>query len=97
MIELLGNILGFVFDMVGFALDLAFGAVEFVFGLLGGMLSLVFSLGWLALIAVVIVFIVKRRKGAQAHANGHIYEETPEEDFVSFYATEEAAPFTREE
>ena len=82
MIELLGSIVEFVFDVVGMALSLVFDGVGLVFGLLGGLLSLVFTFGWIALaVGLVAVFIRRRKRAARQTA----FVDDDGEEFVSYY------------
>lgn len=83
MIELLGGIIEFVFEIVGFALTLAFDAVGLVFGLLGGLLSLIMTLGGFALVAALIVLFIRRRTKKQPRQK--VYRDHNGEEFVSFY------------
>lgn len=85
MIELLGGIVEFAFDVVGMALSLVFDGVGLVFGLLGGLLSLVFTFGWIALaVGLVAVFIRRRKRAARQTA----FVDDDGEEFVSYYHQE---------
>lgn len=85
MIELLGSIFEFVFDIVGFALTIVFDAFKLVFGLLGGLLSLLLTLGGFALVAaLIILFIRRRRKKAQPRQK--VFRDHNGEEFVSYYS-----------
>lgn len=87
MINLLSNIMDFVFGIVEVVFEVAFGALEFVFGLLGGLFSLFFSLGWFLLILGVIIGLVKHHRTSRRKSR-HIYD-VDDEDFVSYYAQEQ--------
>ena len=89
MIELLGSIVGFAFDMVSLAFTLAFDAVEFVFGLLGGLLSLLMSLGGFVLVIVLAATFIKRRKARKQARPQHIYVDEDGEEFTSYYHQEQ--------
>ena len=88
MIELLGTILEFVFDIISLALTIAFDAVEFVFGLLGGLFSLLLSLGGIVLVVVLVTVFIKRRRARQQKEQRVFVDENGEE-FVSFYRQQE--------
>ena len=83
MIELLGSIVGFTFDVVGMALGLLMDVFGFLFGLLGGLLSLLFSIAALGLGIGLICLIVHRRK-KRRKARQPLVDENGEE-FTSFY------------
>lgn len=87
MIELLGSIVGFAFDMVSMAITLVFDVVEFVFGLLGGILSLAFTLGGFALVIALICVFIRRRRRKQETKETVFVDENGEE-FVSYYHQE---------
>lgn len=95
MFELIGGIFSFAFGMVKMGLGLAWGAVQFVFGLLGGIFSLLMSLGGFMLAGALILLAVFRRKDykkrrAQPYADNVDEQETrtydvDSEEFTSFY------------
>ncbi len=95
MFELIGGIFSFAFGMVKMGLGLAWGAVQFVFGLLGGIFSLLMSLGGFMLAGALILLAVFRRKDhkrrrAQPYADNADEQETrtydvDSEEFTSFY------------
>ncbi len=95
MFELIGGIFSFAFGMVKMGLGLAWGAVQFVFGLLGGIFSLLMSLGGFMLAGALILLAVFRRKDhkrrrAQPYADNTDEQETRTydvdgEEFTSFY------------
>ena len=88
MIELLGSIFEFAFEIVGLVLTIVFDALGLVFGLLGGLLSLLLTLGGFALIAaLVILFIRRRQKNEQPRQK--VFRDQNGEEFVSFYSEQQ--------
>ena len=85
MIELLGSIFEFVFDIVGFALTIVFDAFKLVFGLLGGLLSLLLTLGGFALVAALIILFIRRRR-KKAETRQKVFRDHNGEEFVSYYS-----------
>lgn len=93
MFEFIGGIFSFAFGMVKMGISLAWGAVQFVVGLLGGIFSLLMSLGgfFLAGALVLLAFTRRRdykRRHAQPYAEDHgedkVYD-VDKEEFTSFY------------
>lgn len=98
MFELIGSIIGFAAEMIGFALELVFGVVEvvfsivggvleFVFGIIGGVLSLITSLWFIALVAILAALIIRRFRRKDVQDDGTI--ELDGETFVSYYHQEQ--------
>lgn len=91
MIEFIGGIFSFAFGMVKMGLGLAWGAVQFVFGLLGGIFSLIMSLGGFFLAgALILVAILRRKEYKRRRAQPYAESETrtydvDNEEFTSFY------------
>ena len=89
MFELIGNLIGLVFELVSMVFSLVFGGIGLVFGILGGVFSLVLSLGGFVLIAALIAVAVKRRRKYRAHrqqtAEAEPAASMQEEEFTSFY------------
>ena len=93
MFEFIGGIISFAFDMVRMALSLAWGAVQFVVGLLGGMFSLLISLGGFFLAGALVLLAITRRRAykrqhAQPYAENTVEEKVYDvdaEEFTSFY------------
>ncbi len=91
MIELIGSIFSFAFGLIKLGFSLAMGAIQFVFGLLGGIFSLLLSVGGFFLAgALILVAIFGRKEKKQSRS--HPYEENAEkvydvdsEEFTSFY------------
>lgn len=90
MFELIGGIFTFAIDLIKMGASLAWGVVEFVFGLLGGLFSLILSLGGFLLAGALILLAVIRRRNYKK--NRHPYEESDtraydvdKEEFTSFY------------
>ena len=92
MFGLIEGIFSFAFGMVKMGLGIALGAVKFVFGLLGGIFSLLLSMGGVVLAGALVLVAVFRRKErkarrAQPYADNsetHTYDVDAEE-FTSFY------------
>lgn len=93
MIDLIGGIFSFAFGMIKMGLGLAWGAVQFVFGLLGGIFSLIMSLGGFLLAGGLILLAVFRRREykqrrsqpyAENSAEEKVYD-VDSEEFTSFY------------
>ena len=72
-------IFGLIGDVIGLVFDVVFGAVGLVFGLLGGIVSLTLSLGGIALVVALVLYVKKRRTEARSASDA------ADEDFVSFY------------
>lgn len=98
MFNLINGILTFAWDMVEFALELVFGAVEFVFSLLGGVLEFVFgliggvfslvtSVWFIVMVAVIAAALIRRFRRKDARNSGTI--ELDGETFVSYYHQEQ--------
>ena len=90
MFGLIEGIFSFVFGMIEMAISLAWGAVQFVFGLLGGIFSLLITLGGVFLAgALVLVAFFRRREYKQKHRstqeNAQRVYDVDEEEFTSFY------------
>ena len=92
MFEFIGGIFSFAFGLVKMGVSLAWGAVQFIFGLLGGVFSLVLSLGGALLAGALILLAIFHRK--EGKKRSHPYDEDePEtraydvdkEEFTSFY------------
>ena len=93
MFEFIGGIFSFALGMVKMGISLAWGAVQFVVGLLGGIFSLIMSLGGFFLAgALVLLAFTRRRDRKRRHAqpyaedNGEdkVYD-VDKEEFTSFY------------
>lgn len=89
MFALIGNLFSMAFGLVKAGLSLAVGAAEFVLGILGGVFSLLLSLGGFLLAgALVLVAIFRRRAYKQKHEERrqeeHVYD-VDSEEFTSFY------------
>lgn len=92
MFELIGSIFSFAFGLVKVGLGLAMGAVQFVLGLLGGLFSLLMSLGGFMLAGALVLLAIFRRKEsrkrrAQPYADKdetRTYD-VDKEEFTSFY------------
>lgn len=90
MIELLGTIFEFVFDIIELGVTIAVGAVEFVFGLLGGLFSLLLGLGGIVLVVVLVCIFIKRRRRKERKAQEQrILVDENGEEFVSYYHQQE--------
>ena len=92
MINFLGGIVDFAFDMAGMAIDLAMGAIELVFGILGGIASLivsVFGLALVVLLAVVFVCRHRRRSRKKDAQRSDVLVDENGETFTSFYHQKE--------
>ena len=85
MIELLGSIIGFAFDIVGMVFSIVFNVIGMVFGLLGGVLSLVFTVGWIALVGAIILTFFRRRRN---YTRKTAFVDDNGEEFVSYYHQE---------
>ena len=88
MISFLGGMVDFAFGMVKMAFDLAFGAVEFAFGILGGIASLLFSIIGVALMVLLVVVFIRRRrsrKTGKARQQSDVRVDENGETFTSFY------------
>jgi len=93
MFEFIGGIFSFAFGMVRMALSLAWGAVQFVVGLLGGVFSLLISLGGFFLAGALVLLAVTRRRDYKRHRSQPYRENGTEdkvydvdkEEFTSFY------------
>lgn len=93
MFEFIGGIISFAFGMVKMGISLALGAVQFVVGLLGGVFSLLLSLGGVFLAGALVLLAVFRRREykqrrAQPYAENSDEEkvyDVDKEEFTSFY------------
>ena len=85
LMDILGGFFEMIFGIVEMALELAFGILDAVLGILGGVASLIFSVfGVVLVIALVAVFVSRRKKKQQPQKNGVLVDENGE-TFTSFY------------
>ncbi len=89
MIELLGSLVGFVLDMAGMAISFALGIVELVFGILGGIVSLLLSLTGVALVALLAIVFIRRRKKKESATSDGVFVDDEGQEFTSFYHQDE--------
>lgn len=87
MIELLGIIFGFVFDVIGFVFGLVFDVIGLVFGLLGAVISVATSLIGILIVISIIRWLVKRYRARKAKEK--VFKDLDGESFVSYYAQEQ--------
>ena len=96
MFELIGSIFSLAFGVIKMGVGIAWSAVQFVFGLLGGLFSLLLSLGGFLLAGALVLLAIFRRsewKKAHARQQAHPYADDSDtaageengEEFTSFY------------
>lgn len=83
MIHLLSDVFDFCIHLVRLALTLGADALEFALAALGGLASLVLTLGGFALLAALIVIFVRRRRRKAVQSDLLVDENG--ETFTSFY------------
>ena len=85
MIAILEFILDFIVSMAGMALTLIVDVCEFTLGILGGIASLLITLaGFAFVLALLAIFIRRRKKAAQSD----LLVDENGETFTSFYRQE---------
>ena len=86
LMDILGGFFEMIFGIVEMALELAFGVLDVVLGVLGGVASLIFSVfGVVLVIALVAVFVSRRKKKQKPAQNNGVLVDENGETFTSFY------------
>lgn len=66
MIELLGTVFGFVYDILALAISTTFDVIGMVMGFLGGLFSALLGILGIIILIVLLFIFIRRRKKAEA-------------------------------